>query len=212
MAKQPDCCKPVEKKGTGLLAGILYGLAPHTFCIAFIVLSVVGATAAAGLLRQVLLVPYLFQILIGLSFTFATLSAVIYLRRLGALNLSGARRRWRYLAILYSTTVAVNLVLFLVVFPAFANGANRVQAAGLPGAGQVSTQPIASETAVLQVSIPCSGHASLITNDLLKQQGVLKVQYDLPDRFSVDYNPNLTSPATLLQAEIFKEFPAKLVQ
>jgi hypothetical protein len=212
MGRKPDCCKPVEKKGKGLVAGVLYGLIPHTFCIAFILLSVIGATAAATLLRSILLVPYLFQMMIGLSLGFATLSAVIYLRRLGYLSLDGARTKWRYLSLLYGTTIAINLLLFLVVFPVLANANPRVQSQGIPADSQTITAPAAQSAETrhisLDVAIPCSGHASLIKGDLLSLKGVLGVRFDLPERFVVDYDPLQVAPEQILGLEIFKTYKA----
>jgi hypothetical protein len=212
MPRKPACCQPVEKKGKGLFAGLLYGLIPHTFCIAFILLSVIGATAAATLLRSILLVPYLFQILIGLSLAFATLSAVIYLRRLGYLSLAGARAKWRYLGMLYGATIAINLMLFLVIFPAVANATPSVQAQGLPTSSQTSGAPAAlpanSQQVSLDVEIPCSGHAPLISGDLLNLKGVLAVHFQLPSRFVVDYDPQQVTVDQILGLEIFKTYKA----
>ena len=121
MSQLPPCCRPVERKGKGFLQGLAYGLIPHTFCIAFILFTVLGVTAATSVLRQVLLVPYLLQICVALSLVFATLSAIVYLRRAGLLSAEGVRAKWRYLSILYGTAVAINLLLFVVIFPAAAN-------------------------------------------------------------------------------------------
>ena len=215
MSQKPACCQPVEKKGKGLVAGLLYGLIPHTFCIAFILLSVIGATAAATLLRSILLVPYLFQMMIGLSLAFATLSAVMYLRRMGYLSLAGARTKWRYLGVLYGTTIAINLLLFLVVFPAVANATPRVQAQGVPASSQATSAPTAlpasTRQVILEVEIPCSGHATLISSDLYLLKGVLAVHYDQPNRFTVDYNSELVTLERILALEIFKSFAARPV-
>lgn len=215
MPQKPACCQPVEKKGKGLFTGLLYGLIPHTFCIAFILLSVIGATAASTLLRSILLVPYLFQIMIGLSVVFATLSAVIYLRRMGYLSLTGARTKWRYLGVLYGTTIAINLLLFLVVFPAVANATPRVQAQGLPASGQTAGAPAAlpanTQQVSLDVEIPCSGHAPLISGDLLSLKGVLAVRFELPSRFVVDYDPAQVTLEQILALEIFKTYKASPV-
>ncbi len=56
-----SCCKkPIEKKPKGLLQGILYGLIPHTGCIAFILASIFGLTFAASLFRPLLAKAYFF--------------------------------------------------------------------------------------------------------------------------------------------------------
>ena len=117
--KQNDCCGPVTPKNekNGLLLGILYGIIPHTFCILFVIFSIVGATTGTALLKKTAFFPYMFEILMVLSFGFATLSAVIYLRRQQCLNTEGIKRKWKYLAILYSTTLAINLLFFYLIMP-----------------------------------------------------------------------------------------------
>jgi len=95
--------------------------AAHTFCIAFILFTILGVTVAAGVVRSVLLVPYFFQLLVGFTVVMATVSAVFYLRRNGMLSWAGARRKWRYLSVLYGTTIGVNILLFTLIFPALAN-------------------------------------------------------------------------------------------
>ena len=135
----PECCRPVtERKGQGLLWGLFYGLVPHTFCILFIVFSIVGATVATSFVRQVMFVPYLFQLIVALSLVFATLSAIFYLRRNGLLSWAGAQRKWRYLSVMYGTTLAINFLLFWFVFPAVAN---------------LDLQPMARRTGI-HISIP----------------------------------------------------------
>ena len=106
-----DCCtnKTEERKG-GFLKGLGYGLMPHIFCIAFVVFTVLGSTVATTLLRPLMLNSYFFYLLIALSFAFATISAIIYLKRDGTLSFMGMKRKWKYLTILYGTTVSVNLL------------------------------------------------------------------------------------------------------
>ena len=93
--KKKDCCSAAEsnvKDKRGLLAGIVYGLLPHSFCIAFVVFSAIGATTGALVFKKFLLVSYFFQILVLVSFVFATISAVIYLKRNGILSWQGIKR------------------------------------------------------------------------------------------------------------------------
>ena len=199
-----SCCQPIKsKKPSGLVSGLLYGLLPHTFCIAFVIFSVVGATVATTIFRKILLVPYFFQILVTLSFIFATISAVLYLKRNKSLSSEGIKTNWRYLAILYGTTVGINLLFFLVIFPLATNFNSKV------------SQPvvIASQnysTAVLKVAIPCSGHAPLITDELKKIRGVLEVKFGLPNYFTVNYDANQVKIENLLGLEIFKTYKAEL--
>lgn len=86
-----DCCQPSkENEKFGGIKGILYGLLPHTFCIAFVVASIIGATAATAFFKKFLLLPYFFEILVGLSLVFATLSAVFYLKRNSLFSVGGS--------------------------------------------------------------------------------------------------------------------------
>lgn len=136
-----SCGGPVpERKGQGFMLGLLYGLVPHTFCILSIVLSIVGATAATSVLKRFLYIPYLFQIILGLSFVFATLSAVSYLRRSGLLSRAGVQAKWKYLTLLYGTTIAINVLLFWVVFPGVANMQAQEPAPSAPAT--IVTQPM----------------------------------------------------------------------
>jgi hypothetical protein len=203
----PDCCRPtVERKGKGALLGIVYGLVPHTFCILFLVFSVVGAATASSLVRRALYLPYLFEISVGLALLFATLSALFYLRRNGLLSAAGIRRRWRYLATMYGATLAVNVLFMLVVFPAAAN----VRPIG-GGGGQVAAQASAIEEIMLRVDIPCPGHAPLITGEVGRMPGVQAVEYSLPDRFLVRYDAARTSLDDILSDALFEAFPAQVL-
>lgn len=118
-----DCCQPrgevTNKKG--FIWGILFGILPHTFCILFLLFSVIGATSGAIYFQKFFRIPYLFQFLVLASFVFAALSAIIYLKRLNALSLEGVKIKWRYLATLFTTTIAINLLLFYVILPSAAN-------------------------------------------------------------------------------------------
>ena len=83
--KQASCC---DGRNTAFKSGLLAGLLSHSFCIAFIIFSVLGATTATYLLRPFLLNPYFFYILIALSFVFASASAFIYFKRQGIISLN----------------------------------------------------------------------------------------------------------------------------
>ena len=203
------CCRPApEKKGQGFLTGLIYGIIPHTFCILFIVLSIVGATAATTLVRQILFVPYFFEMVIALSVVFATLSAVFYLRRNGLLSRRGVGRKWRYLTVMYATTIAINLLFFRVVFPAVANldwGSSAVRAQARTGVVLRATEGV-----TLAVDIPCPGHAPLIISELRKVHGVNRITYRQPNLFDVSYAPELVSLDDLLAQEVFTAFPAEV--
>lgn len=199
--KKNDCCSSVEggaerKDKKGLLAGIVYGLLPHSFCIAFVVFSVIGATTGALIFKRFLLIPYFFQILVLISFVFATISAIIYLKRNGILSWQGIKRKQRYLTILYGTTILVNLLFFFIVFPAVANVSFGKQVSAAEAGANLT----------LEVQIPCSGHASLIMGELKKLDGIGNVKFRMPNLFDVSYNPQKTTPEKIAGLEIFKEF------
>jgi hypothetical protein len=210
-APVPSCCTPApENKGKGFLLGLLYGLVPHTFCILFIVLSVLGATAATSVVKRFLYIPYLFQVIVGLSFVFATVSAVLYLRRNGILSWRGARFRWRYLTLLYGTTIAINLLFFMVIFPLVANVDYRpVPVAAAAGGGAAQFAAVGSEVVTLEVNIPCPGHAPLIMDELKKLDGITEIKYQFPNAFRVQYDPSRLTVQGMLSLEVFREFPAK---
>ncbi|MFH1780470.1 MAG: hypothetical protein ABH841_00450 [Candidatus Nealsonbacteria bacterium] len=201
-----DCCnQKIEKKQSGFFRGLCYGLLPHTFCIAFAVFAVLGSTALMTVLRPFLLNAYFFYFLVALSFVFATLSAVIYLKKNGILSLNGMKRKWKYLTVLYSTTIAVNLLFFLVIFPILANFSfSRNQSAAVAGV------PLSSVT--IGVAIPCSGHAPLIITELSKMDGFVDAKFKLPNVFEVTYDASKTSPTKLISSDIFKEYQATILK
>jgi len=191
----------MDKKG--FLKGILYGLAPHTFCIAFIIFTILGVTTATALLKPLLLNRYFFYILIGLSIVFATISAIIYLKKQGILSFSGIKRKWKYLSILYGTTIFVNLLFFMVIFPKVANLNLN------PTPAIVEKTNLSSIT--LKVDIPCSGHAPLITSELKKIEGIEEVKFSFPNLFDVKYDSSKASKKEILSLEIFNTYKAEVI-
>jgi len=198
MENKENCCQVKEKKTAGFLSGLLSGLLPHSFCIAFIILTAIGATALTGLLKSVLLVPFFFQILIGLSLFLASVSALVYLWKNSLLSFTGIKKKWRYLLVLYGMTVGMNLLMFAVVLPRMAN------------IGPIGQPKILSErnttSIVLVVEIPCPGHAQLIIDELKKSPGVNNVVFKSPNFFEVNFDPQKFSLSGLLSLEIFKTF------
>lgn len=186
------------KKENAARTGILYGLIPHVGCIAFIIASIVGATFFMNLFTPLLMKSYFFYALIAVSIIFATLSATIYLKKNNLLNIQGVKRQKKYLITLYSSTILINLALFLLIFPLTANLAS-------------ARSSLATEDSLsleLNVVIPCSGHAPLIINELKKEEGVQDVRYTFPYKFVVKYDGDVTNTNKIMQANIFKEFPA----
>ena len=185
-----------------LISSIAAGILPHTFCILFILFSIFGATTASVLFKPLLLNSNFFYFLIILSFGSATFSAILYLAKNGILSLKGAKRKWRYLILMYGLTILTNISLFLFIFPAAANF-NRNQ-----------SQVLGNQTkeVILEVAIPCSGHAPLITDELKKLNGIEKVVFRLPNIFKISFDTQKTSEEEILSQEIFKNFKAKIVK
>ena len=200
-----DCCISKTEKKKGFLKGIFYGLVPHTFCILFVLAAIIGATTAVSLFKPFLMNRNFFYILIALSFVFATISSMFYLKRNNCLCLSGARKRWKYLSVMYATTIGINILFFLVIFPAVANFSPPSVTAS-----SINTNLDGFPSFILKVDIPCSGHAPLIIGELKNVQGVIDAKY-VSGNFNVIYDPSQTSKDKILAIDVFKEYPAKLV-
>jgi len=183
----------------GILKGITFALIPHIGCILFIVLSVIGVTVTSRYLQFIFFNKYLFYILIGVSLLFATISTVFYLKTNSILSLAGVKRKYKYILLLFGTTISINLLLFLVVFPYIANISKSQE---IPANIDLQSKSII-------VDIPCSGHAPLIINELKKQDGVIAVKFKLPKQFDIKFDGDVTSINKIMNMEIFKEFPIK---
>ena len=61
---------------------------------------------------------------------------------------------------------------------------------------------------ILKVAIPCSGHASLIIDELKKIEGVDEVIFKQPNAFEIKYKPNKLKEDNILKIEIFNQFKA----
>ncbi len=205
-----------EKKNRGLLSGILYGIIPHIGCIGFIVFSVLGVTAATAAFRPLLLNPYFFHLLIALSLVFATLSAVFYLKRNGILSRKGIKRKKGYLFTLYGTTVAVNLILFMVIFPVVANMSEgsgfTASLWGALGRGEEAPLEEGMSRVSLKVDIPCPGHAPLISGELRTIEGVENISYRFPDYFDVTYMEEETSVSEIVSLAVFERYAAEVME
>jgi copper chaperone CopZ len=142
---------------------------------------------------------YIFYYLILISVTFATLSALIYLKNNKLLSWQGIGSKKRYLGILYGLTIGTNIIIFFLVFPVIAN-VGKVSAERLTRYNEFS----------ISVNIPCPGHAYLITNELKTLNGVIESQYSFPNNFKVYYNLSIISIEEILDLEVFKQYPAKI--
>jgi len=159
------CCVKKNKKSTLISSGILLGTLPHFFCVAFILFSIIGAATASAFLKKFLLIPGFFSFLVIISLLLATIFSAIYLKRNECLCVSGIKNKWKYLSLLYSTTILANLLMFFVVLPALAN-VNFRKAPGENAETQSQESQLSELT--LNVQMPCSGHASLIINEIKK--------------------------------------------
>lgn len=226
MGYKTDVDSVDDKPGkSSIKQGIIYGIIPHIGCIAFIITSVLGVTAATSFFKPLLLNPYFFYILIAISFIFATISALVYLKRQGfivfnkgadglEINFSSnvMKRKWKYLSTLYGTTIGINLLLFMVIFPLMAN----VSISTLPTTGSaVAVADNGNDDGLsllkLQVDIPCSGHAPLISGELKTINGVVGIQFNFPNIFNVKYDSTKTSKEKILSLEIFKTYKATVL-
>ena len=205
-----NCCKKEEKKDRGVLRGVLYGLTAHSFCILFIVLTIMGATTLSTIIRPLFMNRYFFHILVLVAIVFATLSAVLYLKRNNQLSVSGIKERKNYLLILYGTTVAINLVLFLFIFPIATNisgGASLTEAVATSFKKESSvTLSKNEELLTVQADIPCPGHAYLVFGDLKDFSGVENINFRFPNLFDISYNPQTVTTEEILSVEVFQNY------
>ena len=208
--------------------GLVYGLVPHIGCIAFIVFTVLGVTAATTFFKPLMMNRYFFHILVGLSIVFATISAFFYFKKQGFITftktegalkfnflLSGIKRKWKYLLTLYGTTVGINLLLFMVIFPVAANlnsGVPLTAAISAAfGRGGELTLFESGSLVTLKVDIPCPGHAPLIIGELKTISGVEAVRFKFPNSFDVGYNLEKTSKEQILSLDVFKTYRATVI-
>jgi len=218
--------KASRKKG--FWQGVIFGLIPHIGCIAFIIASIFGVTVLMQFFKPLLMNRYFFYILILVSMVFATLSATMYLKSNGMLSGAGIRRKWKYLAAMYGTTLAINLLLFMVLFPLLANysgvatskstGASA-NLASAPGDQHLVDQAVLQNSAQdgklsalrLKVNIPCPGHAPLISNELKTIDGVTNIKFSFPNIFDVSYNSSKTNKEEIMSLAVFNEYKATAV-
>lgn len=203
-----------EKRQTTIMQGVAYALLPHVGCIAFIVGSILGVTLLMEFFKPLLMNRWFFHILIAISMGFATLSSVLYLRKHTLLSVAGARKKWQYLSTMYGSTIGINLILFLLIFPMLAN-VSTVSATGITGAaiasGDFSELDEGDAYIQLAVDIPCPGHAPLISEELKSTGGVTAIKFSFPNVFDVVYDSAKTSKTEMLALDVFDEYPATVL-
>lgn len=151
-------------------------------------------------MQKFLFIPYFFPLLALMSIALASLSAFIYLKKFRALSLTGIKMFWKYLTVLFSLTVLVNLIFIYFIFPAVIASTSKEEKN--ISAGQEEA------TLKVRVQIPCSGHAPLIISEVKKAGGVLAVKYLPQSDFIISYDLNKITEADILSLEVFKNFPA----
>jgi len=190
----PECCKPKNK---GIKSGLISGIIPHSGCIAIILFALLGVTAANSFFKKFFFNSYYLYIVFILSFIIAGISAFFYIRRFPDRRI---KSHWKYLAVLYSSIIIINLLMIYIIFPYAANLSNS----GNAGGNLENTQILK-----LSFEIPCSGHAPLVISELQKVNGITSVKYLFGDSFEVLYNPLEISKEKILEQDICKEFNAK---
>ncbi len=65
-----------------------------------------------------------------------------------------------------------------------------------------------TDVLIMEVDIPCPGHAFLVKEDVEKLTGVRNVAFQSPNIFSVTYNPSLIGRDDILGVEVFKSYKA----
>lgn len=180
--------------------GILYSLIPHSFCIAFIIFSAFGIVGLTAFVKKILIIPYFFIFLIIFSILLASISALIYLKKSKSLCISGIKKKWKYLTILYLTMIIVNLFMFFVIFPMMTKFNSNIV-----------DQRIYSAEVTLSTQIPCSGHSLLIIDEIKKENGIGSVNFKNPNIFNIKYNPDITSPTEIQSLKIFESFQGKIL-
>jgi len=201
MKKDNKCCITTKSsKGKGLLSGVLYGLLPHSFCLAFAFFSVIGAITATAFLKNVLLIPNIFLYLVIISLVLATVSIYFYLQKTNCLCKSGIKSKWKYISTIYSSTIIINLVFFYGVIPVLAN----------VNTNNPSLLQNDSAEVTLSVDIPCTGHSFLIIQEIRKSAGINDVKFVVPNVFNVKYDKQKTSAEKIAALEIFKTYPVKI--
>ena len=98
----------------------------------------------------------------------------------------------------------MNVLFFFLIFPILVSSLSKTN---LPTTGLAieSTSNI-----VLEVDIPCPGHAPLIIDELKKVDGILSVTFDFPNIFSVTFDSKIVSKEKILSQEVFSSFKARL--
>lgn len=187
---------------------ITYGLIPHIGCIMFIIATILGSTVLMNFFKPLLMNSYAFYILILISIGFALISTIIYLHKNNQFNINGIKTNKRYLSIMFGITIGVNLLLFFVIFPLSVNATNITSSNKIQQNSSIDNNQTILEQITLDVDIPCSGHAPLITSELKTLNGIKNIKFDFPSTFTINYDTNFISKEDILNLEVFKSYHA----
>jgi hypothetical protein len=118
---------------------------------------------------------------------------------------------------MYATTIGVSLIFLFIIFPQLASTSfetqNNITNAQL-GSQINDLTPNILETQneiTLKVQIPCAGHTFLIVSELKKMTGINSISSPQWDTFIVTFDPTKTTPEKILNADIFRDYSAKIV-
>lgn len=201
--KQKICCNK-NKNSQGLGAGLLWGIFPHSFCLMAIFFSTIGAITLNTFFKKILLINHFFEFLISISLLLATLTCVIYLKKNQCFCRSKIKSKWRYILTVYSTTILTNLLFFFIVLPILVNAQNSQNPKIL------NTETNLSQLS-LEIQLPCTGHATLISDEIKQNFQIENITFNEPNVFSIIYDPTKTSPDKILESKIFQTYPAKII-
>jgi len=202
--------KQNKKNKGGFLQGLIYGIIPHIGCIAFIIGSILGVTVLMNFFKPILMNKYFFHALIGIALGFATLSSGIYLKKNELLSWEGIKKKWKYISIMYGSTIGINLVLFMLIFPLLANVS--IDSPSITGAvAGIENDEGINSILKIKVDIPCPGHAPLISGELKTIEGVKDIKFSFPNNFEISYDSAKTSKQEMLKLSIFETYAATVI-
>lgn len=169
--------------------GILLSVIPHIGCIAFAVLMVTGVGFGTVFLKNFLSNKWIFPASITLSFVIASVYSYFYFKKQCCTN------KIRYVSIIFSSMILVNILLFYIVFPWMTNLQNNSNIAFASNLSELK----------IQIDIPCTGHAPLIVYEL-KKAGISDVIFTDPDTFDIKYDSTKITTEQIKGLQLFEDF------
>ena len=107
------------------------------------------------------------------------------------------------------------MISLFFVIPALASSSSTTtqvpNGAELTGTGtQNLSLAQSSQTIIVQVQIPCAGHTGVITTAVKKLTGVISITATQWNTFKITFDSTKTTKENILNAGIFKQYPATL--